>query len=245
MICFFLTRGRFLPKGIALVFCELDSVLLVCSSADLVWSMFCFDLSIYTIATIIASYLTDRAAFLHMQELSAQAFLLDFGGADERAMSAVAKRRRIYKEMPTPLTIARRVYPDYTTQSYREAMLAAWIVKRSMVPYVARLGPGIDRHIASFLLEITPAPPPMHAEAVERRRKLDGLDDLLNNPMREEDREEMSRERHSMTKITKIVKARRPVRQQMTRASIMFTSARQWLEKQDRIGLVPRPASLI
>jgi hypothetical protein len=88
----------------------------------------------------------------------------------ERAiLAAVAKRRRTYREAPAPVTLARRVYPDYTTQSYREAMLAAWILKSSMLPYVATRGPGIDRHIASFLLEITPAPPPIRAEAMENK----------------------------------------------------------------------------
>ena len=162
--------------------------------------------------------------------------------SDQAILSAVVKRRRIYKEMPAPLTIARRVYPDYTTQSYGEAMLVAWIFKRSMLNYVARLGPGIEQHIASFLLEITPPPPPLRAEAMERRRRLERLEDLLNNPSRGADREELTREDNdSMIKIVNIVKARRPILQHMTRASIMFKSARQWLEKEHMIGLVPRP----
>jgi hypothetical protein len=118
-------------------------------------------------------------------------------------------------------------------------------MKRSTLPYVAMLAEGIEGRIASFLLEITPAPPPIRAEAMERRRRLERLEDLLNNPTREADRAEVRREeRHSMVKIAKIVKARRPVLQQMTRASIMFKSARQWLEKDDMIGLVPRPLDL-
>ena len=166
--------------------------------------------------------------------------------SEQAILSAVVKRRRIYKEMPAPLTIARRVYPDYTTQSYGEAMLVAWIFKRSMLNYVARLGPGIEQHIASFLLEITPPPPPLRAEAFERRRRLERLDDLLNNPLREEDRAEVRRERrHSMIKIAKIVKARRPILQQMTRAFMIFKSAREWLDKEDQIGLVPRPLDML
>ena len=166
--------------------------------------------------------------------------------SEQAILSAVAKRRRIYKDIPAQLTIARKVYPDYTTESYREALLTAWVMKRSMLPYVARLGEGLQGRIASFLLEITPPPPAITAEAMERRRRLERLDDLLNNPMREEDRAEVRRERrHSMTKIAKIVKARRGVLDQMTRASIIFNSARTWLEKGDQLGLVPRPKDLL
>ena len=50
----------------------------------------------------------------------------------------------------------------------------AWAVKRSTLPYVARLGP-IARVIVDFLLTVTPAPPPICAGAMERRRRLETI----------------------------------------------------------------------
>lgn len=202
--------------------------------------------------SVMVSVSACGAARNHHGEVATRSYRGNVATGDEAGFSCSgAKHRRYCKalaaqsgDLPPPplLSIARRIYPDYTTESYREAMLAAWIMKRSMLPYVARLGPGVEGHIASFLLEITPAPPPMRAEAMEGRRRLERLEDLLNNPLREEDLAEIRREeRHSMRKI---VKARHGVLQQMTRASIMFQSARQWLEKEDMIGLVPRPRDL-
>ena len=81
---------------------------------------------------------------------------------------------------------------------------------------------------------------------MERRRRLERLADLFNNPARREYRAEMRREElNSMRKIAKIVKARRGVLDQMTRASIIFNSSRQWLQKGDMIGLAPRPRDLL
>ena len=81
---------------------------------------------------------------------------------------------------PSPLSIARRVYPDYTTSSYFEAIRMAWVVKRSTLPHLENLEPGIARIIAAFLLEVSPPSPTICAKAMERRRRLERFEDLLN-----------------------------------------------------------------
>ncbi len=90
---------------------------------------------------------------------------------------------------PPPLSIARRVYPDYTTCSYFEAIRVAWAVKRSTLPNVGSLGPDIVRVIVDFLLTLTPALSPIRARAMERKRRLERLADLLDNSDRRADRE--------------------------------------------------------
>ena len=106
-----------------------------------------------------------------------------------------------------------RIYKDFTTESYRQGMLVAWMIKRSALPYVARLGPEVARTIADFLLTLTPPAPNILASAMERRRRLERLDDLLNNP----------------------------VLRQMTRASMTLSCASNYLSKRDAIGMFPKP----
>jgi len=147
---------------------------------------------------------------------------------------------------PSPLSIARRVYPDYTTSSYFEAIRMAWVVKRSTVPHRENLEPGIARIIAAFLLEVSPPSPTICAKAMERRRRLERFEDLLNNPERDEDRREMDLEGHdSMKRVAKLVGKMRHVLQCVTRASLLLLCARQWLEREDQVGLVPRPQNLL
>ena len=64
-----------------------------------------------------------------------------------------------------------RFYKNFTTESYRQAMLVAWM---AALPYVASLGPEVARIIADFLLIVTPAPPPMRTDARGHRRRLAG-----------------------------------------------------------------------
>ena len=147
---------------------------------------------------------------------------------------------------PSPLSIARRVYPDYTTSSYFEAIRMAWVVKRSTLPHLENLEPGIARIIAAFLLEVSPPSPTICAKAMERRRRLERFEDLLNNPERDEDRREMELEGHdSMKRVAKLVGKMRHVLQCVTRASLLLLCARQWLEREDQVGLVPRPQNLL
>ena len=99
--------------------------------------------------------------------------------------------------------------------------------------------------IADFLLVARPLPPPITFSKMELRRRLERLDDLLSNPTRRHDRAEMRREdKHSMPRIARIVRRERKVLESPTRASLMFLSARTWLDVEDRMGLVPRPVVL-
>ena len=81
---------------------------------------------------------------------------------------------------------------------------------------------------------------------MERRRRLERFEDLLNNPERDEDRREMELEGHdSMKRVAKLVGKMRHVLQCVTRASLLLLCARQWLEREDQVGLVPRPQYLL
>ncbi len=137
-----------------------------------------------------------------------------------------------------------RTYKDFTTASYKEALLSAWACSRS--PLAAAKGvsgmPPLRKHIASFLLELTPPPPPISAESMERRRRLECLADLVGNPAREDDKRQVrSEEINSLDKVERIVKEGRHILVNVTRVSITLSCARTWLTKRDAVGLFPKP----